>query len=58
MATKEEPKNKPKISKKKKGVIKNISDAKLEVFSGVGHNPQLECPEKLVETMITFINSF
>ena len=32
-----------------------ITESKLEIFRDVGHNPQLECPERLVEEIIKFI---
>jgi len=34
---------------------KNIKDSRLAVFSGVGHGPHFEVPNKLVEAVINFI---
>lgn len=34
---------------------KNIKDSKLEILTGVGHNPHLEVPEKLSEIIIQFL---
>lgn len=35
--------------------IVKIPNSKLIIFSGVGHNPHLEIPEKLAETILSFL---
>ena len=38
-------------------INKSISGSKLEIISGVGHNPHREAPETLVEKIVDFIKS-
>jgi len=36
-------------------INENIQGSQLEVFPKIGHNPQLECPEELVEALTKFL---
>ena len=37
-------------------INEKIKNSELEVYKKIGHMPYLECPEKLAESIIEFIN--